>query len=241
MLILNIYFVEKFVNIYFLIEKIYEVFMNERLRTLRKTLKLTLKEFGEKIGRAPNTVGNYESGIRNIDNTTAKIICSVFNVNEDWLLNGSGKMFLNEDMDILSIPYYPEVSAAAGSGALVYDENTVKNIQISSAIINIKTGDKVCFINATGNSMQPVIDDSDLLLVDLSHKDFIDEGIYVIRLENTLLVKRLQKIPNGIILISDNAQYSPITLNSDNFNENDVAIIGKVISVIKNFNRNIIA
>ena len=88
--------------------------------------------------------------------------------------------------------------------------------------------------------MQPVIDDRDLLLVDLSNKDFIDEGIYVVRLENTLLVKRLQKIPNGIVLISDNPQYAPITLNSDNFNENDAAIIGKVISVIKNFNRNII-
>lgn len=214
--------------------------MNERLRTLRKTLKLTLKEFGEKIGRAPNTVGNYESGIRNIDNTTVKTICSMFNVNEEWLINGSGKMFLNEDNNIISIPYYPEVSAAAGSGALVYDESTVKNIQISSAIINIKTGDNICFINATGNSMQPVIDDRDLLLVDLTHKDFIDEGIYVVRLENTLLVKRLQKIPNGIVLISDNPQYTPITLNSNNFNENDAAIIGKVISVIKNFNRNII-
>lgn len=212
--------------------------MNKRLRTLRKTLNLTLKEFGEKIGRAPNTIRNYESGIRNIDNRTIKIICSMFNVNEKWLLNGSGKMFLNEDSNIISSPYYPEASATADSGVLVYDESTVKHLQISSAIINISTGDNVCLINATANSMQPVIDDRDLLLVDLTHKDFIDEGIYVIRLDNTLLVKRLQKIPNGVVLISNNPQYAPITSNSDNFNENDAAIIGKVISVIKNFNRN---
>lgn len=220
--------------------------MIKNLKLLRQTLGLKQDEFGKKIGRTKSAISNYEAGTRQIDNTTIKLICNVFNVNPDWLLNGTGEMFLDntsrqqEVSDIISIPYYPEVSAAAGSGALVYDENTVKHLQISSAIINISTGDNVCLINATGNSMQPVIDDRDLLLVDLSNKDFIDEGIYVVRLENTLLVKRLQKIPNGIVLISDNPQYEKIILNSDNFNENDAAIIGKVISIIKNLNRNIL-
>lgn len=220
--------------------------MNERLKILRKSLGLTQTEFGKRIGMTMQGIQKWEKGKSKPQQSTIKALISTFNVNPDWLLNGTGEMFIGdasrqqEVSDIISIPYYPEVSAAAGSGALVYDENTVKNIKISSAIINIKTGDKVCFINATGNSMQPVIDDRDLLLVDLTHKDFIDEGIYVVRLENTLLVKRLQKIPNGIVLISDNPQYAPITLNSDNFNENDAAIIGKVISIIKNLNRNII-
>lgn len=220
--------------------------MNERLKRLRKSMNLTQTEFGKRIGVTMQGIQKWEKGKSKPQQSTIKALISTFNVNPDWLLNGTGEMFIGdasrqqEVSDIISIPYYPEVSAAAGSGALVYDENTVKNIKISSAIINIKTGDKVCFINATGNSMQPVIDDRDLLLVDLSNKDFIDEGIYVVRLENTLLVKRLQKIPNGIVLISDNPQYAPITLNSDNFNENDAAIIGKVISVIKNFNRNIL-
>lgn len=220
--------------------------MKNRIKALRKALKLSQTEFAQKLGMTMQGIQKWEYGTVEIKLSSLNLISETFNVNPDWLLNGTGEMFLNnannkqEQSDIISIPYYPEVSAAAGSGALVYDENTVKNIKISSAIINIKTGDNVCFINATGNSMQPVIDDRDLLLVDLSNKDFIDEGIYVVRLENTLLVKRLQKIPNGIVLISDNPQYAPITLNSDNFNENDAAIIGKVISVIKNFNRNII-
>lgn len=220
--------------------------MNERLKILRKSLGLTQTEFGKRIGMTMQGIQKWEKGKSKPQQSTIKALISTFNVNPDWLLNGTGEMFLNnannkqEQSDIISIPYYPEVSAAAGSVALVYDENSVKHLQISSAIINISTGDNVCLINATGNSMQPVIDDRDLLLVDLSNKDFIDEGIYVVRLENTLLVKRLQKIPNGIMLISDNPQYEKIILNSDNFNENDAAIIGKVISVIKNFNRNII-
>lgn len=217
--------------------------MNERVKTLRKVLKLNQTEFGKKIGITMRAVQKWENGESKPQNSTLKSLINTFHVNPDWLLNGTGEMFIGENRqqevsDIISIPYYPEVSAAAGSGALVYDENTVKHLQISSAIINISTGDNVCLINATGNSMQPVIDDRDLLLVDLSQKLITDEGIYVIRLDTTLVVKRVQKILNGIILISDNPQYPPREISADNFNENDAAVIGKVIAVIKNFNRN---
>ncbi|MCI6474728.1 MAG: XRE family transcriptional regulator [Mucispirillum sp.] len=218
--------------------------MKDRIKTLRKTLKMNQNEFANKIHKVTRTLQKYESGEIVPDYSIVQLIAKTFNVNPDWLLNGTGEIFLDninsqqEQPDIISIPYYPEVSAAAGSGALVYDENTVKHLQISSAIINISTGDNVCLINATGNSMQPVIDDRDLLLVDLSQKLITDEGIYVIRLDTTLVVKRVQKILNGIILISDNPQYPPRELTADNFNENDAAVIGKVIAVIKNFNRN---
>lgn len=218
--------------------------MNERLKILRKSLGLTQTDFGKRIGMTMQGIQKWEKGKSKPQQSTIKALISTFNVNPDWLLTGDGEMFLDntskqqELSDIISIPYYPEVSAAAGSGALVYDENTVKHLQISSAIINISTGDNVCLINATGNSMQPVIDDRDLLLVDLSQKLITDEGIYVIRLDTTLVVKRVQKILNGIILISDNPQYPPRELTADNFNENDAAVIGKVIAVIKNFNRN---
>lgn len=218
--------------------------MKERLKLLRKTLGLTQTDFAKKLGMTMQGIQKWEYGTVEIKTSSIMLICSTFNVNPDWLLNGTGEMFIDnvssqqELSDIISIPYYPEVSAAAGSGALVYDESTVKNIQISSAIINISTGDNVCLINATGNSMQPVIDDRDLLLVDLSQKLITDEGIYVIRLDTTLVVKRVQKILNGFILISDNPQYPPKEITAENFNENDAAVIGKVIAVIKNFNRN---
>lgn len=218
--------------------------MENRFKILRDKLNLSQKELGKRLNLSDTTIQNYEYGRQQISGKALIKLKEEFNINPDWLLNGTGEMFLDntsrqqEYSDIISIPYYPEVSAAAGSGALVYDENTVKHLQISSAIINISTGDNVCLINATGNSMQPVIDDKDLLLVDLSQKLITDEGIYVIRLDTTLVVKRVQKILNGIILISDNPQYPPREISANNFNENDAAVIGKVIAVIKNFNRN---
>lgn len=67
--------------------------MNIRLKELRKKLNLTMEKFGEKIGIKKNTVSQLESGKNNITESTIKLICSTFNVNEDWLRTGEGEMF----------------------------------------------------------------------------------------------------------------------------------------------------
>lgn len=40
--------------------------MNERLKLLRETLKLSQDEFGKRIGSARNTIANYELGRRTL-------------------------------------------------------------------------------------------------------------------------------------------------------------------------------
>ena len=55
--------------------------MNERLKLLRETLKLSQDEFGKRIGSARNTIANYELGRRTPSNTIVKAICRAFRVN----------------------------------------------------------------------------------------------------------------------------------------------------------------
>lgn len=71
--------------------------MNERIKKLRKTLDLTQQKFADRIGVKQNTVAQYEMG-RNIPiDSVISLICREFNVNEDWLRNGVGEMFLPAD------------------------------------------------------------------------------------------------------------------------------------------------
>lgn len=68
--------------------------MNDRIKSVREYYKLTQDEFGKRIGSARNTIANYESGNRKPSNSVILSICREFNVNEDWLRNGIGKMFI---------------------------------------------------------------------------------------------------------------------------------------------------
>jgi len=67
--------------------------MNERLRELRKTLKLTQAEFAAKLEMAQNSYSKIETGENSLTDKNIFLICLIFNVNESWLRTGEGEMF----------------------------------------------------------------------------------------------------------------------------------------------------
>lgn len=68
----------------------------ERIRILRKKLDLTQQMFADRIGMKRNSIAQIEMG-RTTSEQTIVSICREFNVNEDWLRNGVGDMFLPTD------------------------------------------------------------------------------------------------------------------------------------------------
>lgn len=71
--------------------------VKNRIKQIRKNAKLTQVEFGEKIGVKGNTITGYETGLRNPTDAVILSICREFNVNENWLRNGTGEMFIERD------------------------------------------------------------------------------------------------------------------------------------------------
>lgn len=73
--------------------------MKERLKQLRKTLDLTQQEFADRIGSARDNIAGYETGRRNPSVAVISLICTKFNVNEEWLRTGNGEMFIELTRD----------------------------------------------------------------------------------------------------------------------------------------------
>lgn len=69
--------------------------ISKRIKYLRKTLNLTQAEFANKIGLKQASIGLYENNNRNILDRTIRDICREFNVNEKWLREGIGDIFIN--------------------------------------------------------------------------------------------------------------------------------------------------
>ncbi|MCC2847445.1 helix-turn-helix transcriptional regulator [[Clostridium] innocuum] len=81
--------------------------MKERLKLLRKSLRLTQAAFGDKLGLDRNTIANYEDGNRKPSNAILKLLCKTYNVNYLWLTEGKGEMFEISDtaLDDLIMQY----------------------------------------------------------------------------------------------------------------------------------------
>ena len=73
--------------------------MNERLKKLRKELDMTQQEFAEGIGIKRNTMATYESGRNEPIDAVISLICTKYNVNENWLRTGEGEMFIEMSYD----------------------------------------------------------------------------------------------------------------------------------------------
>ncbi len=67
--------------------------VNERIRILRDQLKLSTRKFGKQIGYSGPMISLVENG-RKPGDKLLLAICSTFRVNESWLREGKGKMFV---------------------------------------------------------------------------------------------------------------------------------------------------
>lgn len=68
--------------------------MNERIKKIRKDQQLTQEAFGNRIGITKSSVSLLESGKNSPSEQTQKLICAEFNVNEIWLLYGTGEPYV---------------------------------------------------------------------------------------------------------------------------------------------------
>lgn len=123
------------------------------------------------------------------------------------------------------------VRASAGPGALPHDERTRAYFAFDERWLRKLTGaatNELTLIRVEGDSMIPSLADGDDILVDQSDSaDRLRDGIYVLRIEDALVVKRLalHPITHRVTVQSDNPAYS----DWPDCRVEDIHVIGRVI------------
>jgi transcriptional regulator with XRE-family HTH domain len=70
----------------------YEI--GKRLRVARKKLGKTQAVFAHEIGLSDVTISTTESGKTPLTEANSKLICLYYGINDKWLLDGKGEMFI---------------------------------------------------------------------------------------------------------------------------------------------------
>lgn len=134
---------------------------------------------------------------------------------------------------LVNIPMI-KAAASAGGGALVADEDAAAAVAFNEQYLrstwNVSPAELFC-MPADGESMEPTIKSGEFLLVSRAdHHKTPGDGIYIVRLEGDLLVKRIQRLPGGRVMISsDNPAYKPYEIKLDD--GTDFTVLGKVVLV----------
>ena len=179
----------------------------EELKKATGTIKN--KDLADKLGIAANTIQNWR--IR------GKIPAHIYD-----------KVNLTSKSDIFAIRLY-DVVASAGVGTLVEYEPS-REVELSDSlrmILGITSPNKARMLYMQGDSMAPTLQDGSLIAIE-SVDNFINDGIYVFNWEGELFIKRLQRIKDGVRVISDNGKYEAWEITRDEMQDRYFVILGRV-------------
>lgn len=163
-----------------------------------------------------------------------------YGLNPDWLEKGLGTPFINPiDRSSGRVDAYkqiPKVKArlCAGGGSFEVNPEIESFFSFQTSWLQTKgIAAHMVMMDVFGTSMEPEIRDGDTVLIDQSQKGILAGAIYAVGIEDTVMVKRLEKHPQTLVLVSDNKSYAPIYLKKEDMTS--IRIIGKVIWVCRDF------
>lgn len=215
--------------------------VEDNLKSIRKEMKLSQKEFAEKLNMNARTYASYERGERDISTSIILNICKTLNISSDVLLGNSsvsaehsltteneyrGFNILDKE-NIYMVPIFSSVSAGFGTYA---DSQVIGYEPIY--INNQHEAEETIAIAVKGDSMYPKIEEDDLVIV---HKqDCFENGDIVVAIvcgENDGFVKRAFQSKNKLTLESINPAYPPMSFAGPELDA--IKIVGVVKKIIK--------
>lgn len=204
--------------------------------TARETLARIVRERGDDYASLSRLIGRNAAYIqqfikrgtpRKLDEDDRATLARYFSIDERLL---GGQSSPGRGSGSVAVPRLA-VGASAGAGALVGEEAAIGHFAFDAAWLRglgIGRPDELSIIRVSGDSMEPTLADGDDILVDRGDAaDALRDGIYVLRREETLSVKRLALNPAGkrVSIRSDNPDYRDFT----DVKLSAIAVIGRVV------------
>ena len=202
----------------------------------RRRLRLIMQQFGSvadlarAVGVSDNAIYKWVSGRGQPSMISLVNLARAARVSVEWLATGQDAPKSEaRGAESAEYVYLPRnsVRSSVGRGA-VQSRQIVDYLAFKTEWLRRRFGvdpKNLMLVEAVSDSMSPTIDEGDLVLSDLRDPRFRHDGIYVLRASGELSIKRIQRRPDGKLIIrNDNAAYEPAVVASEN-----ASIVGHVI------------
>lgn len=202
-----------------------------RLLELASTRGASLSGLSALLGRNSTYLQQFvrKGSPRKLDEQDRRTLARFFGVSENELGGTEDNSFdlatEGKRGDWADVPRLA-LGASAGGGAFAAEEMEVGTLRFSHRWLREQGLDPAMLsaIRVSGDSMESTLRDGDEILVDRTPRPLRD-GIHVVRVGDSLLVKRLDTgRPGMLALVSDNPAYRTIALPPE-----EVELVGRVV------------
>lgn len=203
-----------------------------RLLELAQARGVSLAALSELLGRNPSYLQQFirKGSPRKLEEQDRAKLAQFFGVGEEELREAQDNSYVKapkrrDSGEWIEVPRL-DLGASAGPGRVAGGEAAFDTFRFSPRWLAEQGLERahLSAIRVEGDSMEPLLNDGDEILVDCSPRPFRD-GIHVVRLGETLMVKRVASAgPGRVALLSQNFAYPPVEVAAE-----EVAIIGRVV------------
>ena len=196
--------------------------LGEKIRLLRHQRGMTLEEVGDACGVGKSTVRKWESGqIANMRRDKIALVANALGVTPAYLMGWDESPALPAGLSPVRKRRIPMIGHVAAGVPIMaereYEEYEDDTYGISCDYV----------LRVEGDSMEPRIMDGDVVYV-REQPDVDDGQIAVVGVDDSVTLKVVYHIQNGLQLISLNPKYKPMIYNRDNTDY--LAIIGLAVA-----------
>ncbi|WKZ84195.1 helix-turn-helix domain-containing protein [Ralstonia pickettii] len=212
----------------------------------------TQQKLAKRTGIGQTTIGRIRRGEVNATADNIKRIAEAFSVPVSYLYGETDVSGLTEeeqnqlmeqrleeyesqraDGNLVSVPRF-DVRGSMGAGfPMPEHDHVIERIQVTAAWVrdalpSITSPRNLALMPAFGDSMEGTFSDGDMLWVDRGVTEVKIDAVYVLALRDELYVKRLQRRPDGsVLMISDNKAYEPYLIQ--NGEREKFQVLGRVV------------
>jgi phage repressor protein C with HTH and peptisase S24 domain len=205
----------------------------------RRRLRLIMQQFGSvadlarAVGVSDNAIYKWVSGRGQPGMISLVNLAKAAGVSVEWLATGRGAPAKGAaEVEVINaaefVPMPRHAVRDAGARSLIQSPQIVDYLNFRSDWLQRTLAidpRQLALIEVVGDSMSPTIDEGDLALADLREVRFRYDGVYVLRTDADLSIKRLQRQLDGSVMVrSDNPAYDPQPASLDR-----IMIFGRVI------------
>jgi ribosome-binding protein aMBF1 (putative translation factor) len=212
----------------------------QRAKLARGSMEVS--EAAAAIGVHRNTIWNIERGDTLPDTFELQLMAKVYGVAAQSLVGecpvgpagppgGAPRSVRAIEMgQYIYVPHF-DITVSAGPGSFHNIEHVIAMRPFDAGFIRGDLGiqhDEIAMCTVVGRSALPELKPRDTIMVDLRDRSVAQEGLHVVRLDDALILKKLQRLPGKVLRVSSsNQEYEPFEISGEE-SQRDFEVIGRV-------------
>lgn len=205
----------------------------DRIRALRELKGITQDELAKRLETTKQTISKYENNIvTNIPSDKVESMAEIFDTTPDYILGwdkfptAKHEARLHKDLQPITrtykLPLLGPVAAGQPINAAPEDGEMIE--------VPYDPGKADAALTVKGDSMSPRYLNGDVVFI--RFQDDVNDGqIAAVCIDDTVTLKKVYHIPNGVYLVSENPAHPPMTYTLED--ANNIHIVGLAVGFMR--------